>query len=315
MAGFGRTWWGQRFIKALERFTDPARLGRGRSYANEGRILSYRIEGGTVSAKVRGSADPYFGVYKEPIYSTKVSLKPIPRAEWTKVIAEISGRAGSVAKLLLNEMPDDIDHTFGRLGLHLLPGGQHDFDTACSCPDWVNPCKHIAGLCYVLASALDRDPFLLFELRGLTRGELRLELEKSHLGQLLASELARPEAPPKPAPSCFPRPVPEPAPAEVTHREFWAGPRRLPPPVEASPGPTVPALLVKKGGEYPPFWPKEQSFTAVMEELYEQVRTKSGQMRKGLPRGMATRGSASTHGEPSPGRRRRRDPPLGGPNS
>ena len=33
MAQFSRTWWGQRFIAALEQFTDPARLGRGRSYA------------------------------------------------------------------------------------------------------------------------------------------------------------------------------------------------------------------------------------------------------------------------------------------
>ena len=97
MPGFGRTWWGQRFIEALERFTDPARLGRGRSYASGGRILSYKIEGGKVSARVRGSINPYFGVYKEPIYSTTVALKPISRADWTRVIAELSGGAAPVA--------------------------------------------------------------------------------------------------------------------------------------------------------------------------------------------------------------------------
>jgi len=31
MAQFSRTWWGKRFIEALEEFTDSARLGRGRS--------------------------------------------------------------------------------------------------------------------------------------------------------------------------------------------------------------------------------------------------------------------------------------------
>ena len=31
MAQFSRTWWGQRFIQALEEFSDEARLGRGRS--------------------------------------------------------------------------------------------------------------------------------------------------------------------------------------------------------------------------------------------------------------------------------------------
>ncbi len=43
MGQFSRTWWGQRFIEALERFTDSARLGRGRSYASGGRILDYTI--------------------------------------------------------------------------------------------------------------------------------------------------------------------------------------------------------------------------------------------------------------------------------
>jgi hypothetical protein len=35
MAQFSRTWWGQRFIEALEQFTDPARLGRGRAFADQ----------------------------------------------------------------------------------------------------------------------------------------------------------------------------------------------------------------------------------------------------------------------------------------
>jgi uncharacterized Zn finger protein len=279
MPDFGRTWWGQRFIAALERFTDPARLSRGRSYANGGRILSYQIDGGTVSAKVRGSINPYFGVYKEPIYTTKVALKPISATNWTKVVAELSSRAAPVTKLLLSEMPDDIDDTFGRLGLHLLPAGQRDFTTDCSCPDWSNPCKHVAGLCYVLASALDQDPFLLFELRGLPRDQLRAELEKSPLGQLLASDFDQPEVEPLPASSYYTRPIAEPAPTAVSYKEFWTGARRLPTQIEASPVPSVPALLIKKEGDYPPFWPKGQSFIAVMEELYERVRAKSPQMK------------------------------------
>ncbi len=279
MPGFSRTWWGQRFIEALEQFTNSARLGRGRSYARGGRILRYQIEGGVVSATVRGSVNPYFGVYEEPIYNTTVALKPISRANWTKVIAELSGRAAPVAKLLLNEMPNDIDDTFGRLGLHLLPGGQRDFTTECSCPDWSNPCKHVAGVCYLLASALDRDPFLLFELRGLARDQLREELAKSSLGQLLASEFDPQEVEVQPAQSYYARPVAEPVPATVSHKEFWTGARRLPPAVEASPAPSVPALLIRKQGDYPPFWPKDQSFIAVMEELYARVRTKSQQMK------------------------------------
>src|SRR5881398_2142979 len=127
MAQFSRTWWGQRFIAALEQFTDPARLGRGRSYASGGRILDYRVAGGTVTARVRGSINPYFGVYEEPIYRTSITIKPISPANWTKVIAQISSRADLVTKLLMNEMPDTIEDAMSGLGLHLLPHSQRDF--------------------------------------------------------------------------------------------------------------------------------------------------------------------------------------------
>ena len=76
MTHFGRTWWGQRFIAALEQFTDPGRLGRGRSYARSGKILDYTLADGRVTARVRGSINPYFAVYKEPIYRTSVALAP-----------------------------------------------------------------------------------------------------------------------------------------------------------------------------------------------------------------------------------------------
>ena len=64
MARPGRTWWGQRFLKALEGFTDEARLQRGRSYAGPSRILEFGIDKGVVSATVRGNINPYFGVYE-----------------------------------------------------------------------------------------------------------------------------------------------------------------------------------------------------------------------------------------------------------
>lgn len=279
MAQFSRTWWGQRFIAALEEFTDPARLGRGRSYASGGRILDYKLANGTVTARVRGSINPYFGVYKEPIYTTTITIKAISVTDWKKAIRTIASRADLVTKLLMNEMPDTIDDAFSGMGLHLLPHSERDFVTDCSCPDWANPCKHIAGLYYLLASALDRDPFLMFELRGLSREALHAELVKTPLGQILVSALKAEELPEvEPVESYFTRPLREPE-AEVSgHKEFWTGAKRLPPlpaPAQAS----VPALLIKKQGDYPAFWHKDASFIGVMEELYGRVRTKNRQMK------------------------------------
>ena len=82
MSQFSRTWWGKRFIEALEDFTDSARLGRGRSYARNGKIKEYQIHGGKITAKVRGSVNPYFGVYKEPLYKTTIEISAIAPGDW-----------------------------------------------------------------------------------------------------------------------------------------------------------------------------------------------------------------------------------------
>lgn len=206
MATFSRTWWGQRFIAALEEFTDAGRLGRGRSYASNGRILKYTIVDGKVTATVRGSVNPYYGVYKEPRYTTTIAIAPIHPSEWRRVIDRIAMNAGFVAKLLVNEMPDTIEAAFQPLDLHLLPESEEDFVTDCSCPDYANPCKHIAGVHYLLAAMLDRDPFLMFELRGLSREQMREELARSPLGQILMSEMAPKEVPVVPTASCYTRP-------------------------------------------------------------------------------------------------------------
>ncbi len=278
MAQFSRTWWGQRFLAALERFTDPARLGRGRSYARGGKVLQYGLDGSKVTAKVRGSINPYFGVYKEPIYSITISLTPIAPSGWSKVIADLSGKAGFVARLLMNEMPDSIDEAFASLGTPLLPSRESDFTTHCSCPDWANPCKHIAGVYYLLAADLDRDPFLLFELRGLSRQKLRSQLATSPLGQILAKELAaQPEVAIEADEAYFTVPAVQPAEC-ATLKEFWTGSRRLPA-FEPAPAPRVPGPTIKKQGDYPPFWNKDASFIEVLDELYDRVRSKSQQLK------------------------------------
>jgi uncharacterized Zn finger protein len=285
MAQFSRTWWGQRFIAALEQFTDPARLGRGRSYAHGGRILDYTLANGTVTARVRGSINPYFGVYKEPIYRTSITIKAITAADWTRVIRQIASRADLVTKLLMKEMPDTIEAAFSELGLHLLPHSQSDFVTKCSCPDYANPCKHIAGVYYLLASALDQDPFIMFELRGLSRDALRAELARSPLGRILTSALEANDVPVEPVESYYTRPTKKPAAVArhgtsgTSHKEFWTGAKRPPAPLATASQAGVSALLIKKQGDYPPFWHKDVSFISVMEELYDRVRTKNKQMK------------------------------------
>ncbi len=184
-----------------------------------------------------------------------------------------------VTKLLMNEMPDTIEDAFSDAGLHLLPHSRRDFITRCSCPDDANPCKHIAGVYYLLASALDDDPFIMFELRGISREDLRTELARSPLGQILASALTAQEVPVQSTNSYYTRPTKEPDQETASYKEFWTGSTRLPAPSSPASQSSVSALLVKKQGDYPPFWHRDNSFIGAMEELYERVRTKNRQIK------------------------------------
>jgi uncharacterized Zn finger protein len=271
MAQLTRTWWGKRFIEALEAFTDPGRLGRGRSYARGGRILSHTFDKGKVKARVEGKINPYFGVYETPIYNTEVQITPIPDKQWVRLIKHLAGSARCVAQLLMNEMPDNIEDSFAELNLALLPHSEKDFKTRCSCPDYWNPCKHIAGVCYFLAARLDQDPFLMFELRGLSRQRLRAELEKTPLGKTLAASLETEEPSLQPALSYYTRPTRMAAP-EIDYNRFWRGEKRLPATLPPAQSANLPAVLIRKGGDYPPFWNKDASFIDVMTECYERIR-------------------------------------------
>ncbi|HYW18888.1 MAG TPA: SWIM zinc finger family protein [Nodularia sp. (in: cyanobacteria)] len=277
MAKFSRTWWGDRFIQALEAFTDDNRLKRGRSYASGGKVKSFEIDLNKITAKVRGSVNPYFGVYKEPTYNIEIQITPIAKTRWDEAIQKLSSKASIISRLLLNEVPENIEDTFSHFGLHLLPHSSQDFKTKCSCPDYANPCKHIAGVYYLVACQLDNNPWLLFELRGLSKAELQAKLADCPLGKALSEELNTKEIPLELSNSLYTKLEKQSLNQMPNAREFWLGTKRLPQTIEvATPG-SVCAILIKKQGDFPDFWHNDASFIQTMEELYQRVKTKNHQ--------------------------------------
>ncbi|MBD2649998.1 SWIM zinc finger family protein [Nostoc foliaceum] len=277
MAKFSRTWWGDRFIQALEAFTDDNRLKRGRSYASGGKVKSFEIDLNKITAKVRGSVNPYFGVYKEPTYNIEIQITPIAKTRWNEAIQKLSSKASIISRLLLNEVPENIEDTFSHLGLHLLPHSSKDFKTKCSCPDYANPCKHIAGVYYLVASQLDNNPWLLFELRGLSKAELQAKLADSPLGKALSEELNTKEIPLELSNSLYTKLEKQSLNQMPNAREFWLGTKRLPQTIEVATSSSICAILIKKQGDFPDFWHNDASFIETMEELYQRVKTKNHQ--------------------------------------
>jgi uncharacterized Zn finger protein len=163
-AEFGTHWWARRWLAALEKFGWAARLERGRDYARRGNVLDLDITPGHIKAQVQGSR-PW-------PYQVEVGLEPLTDEQWDRVIHRLGRQALYAAKLLAGDMPQNIEDIFNAAGVALIPKTATAFTMTCTCPDPVVPCKHIAAVFYVLGQEFDRDPFVLFELRGRTRQDV-----------------------------------------------------------------------------------------------------------------------------------------------
>lgn len=154
----GESWWSKRFIAILESFNIGARLSRGRSYARSGQVMNLEIKSGAVSAQVQGSS------YRP--YKIQIKIKSFSENDWSRIEQYLADQALFLAKLLAGEMPHEIEEAFTACNLNLFPSSGRDIESDCSCPDWSNPCKHIAATYYILAEKFDENPFLIFAWRG-----------------------------------------------------------------------------------------------------------------------------------------------------
>lgn len=180
----GEKWWSKRWVALLESFNMGARLGRGRSYARKGQVVSIEAQLGLVRSKVQG-------VRSKP-YDIEIRLASISDDDWEKAIDAMASKAIFAAKLLSAEMPKDIEEAFTEAGCSLFPK-KKDIKTDCSCPDWADPCKHIAAVYYIMAEKFDEDPFLIFKLRGRTKEEIIEALRERRASTMPADEGEAPE--------------------------------------------------------------------------------------------------------------------------
>ena len=197
--GFAKNWWAERWIAALERLVDKGRLSRGRSYARRGQVLEIKETKDGVAAKVQGS--------RPTPYKITINLNHLSGAEWAKVIDALAERAIFTAQLLAGEMPQEIEEAFAAAGVSLFPDKRDELVTACSCPDYANPCKHVAATHYILGEQFDEDPFLLFRLRGRSQEQIMeaLRARRAADAPMLAEEREAyvVEEPAKPLEECL----------------------------------------------------------------------------------------------------------------
>jgi len=178
-------WWVEQWMELINGYRFKKRLERAWEYARSGNVLSIRFEGRRVHARVQGSG--------EDPYKVKLWLDVLSDDDWRYVLEALGQKARWSAQLLAGVMPQDIERAFAASGRRLFPFKLQEVRSECTCPDKVNPCKHVSAVYYLMGERFSEDPFVLFQLRGRTRGQLLTDLAEQRRS-LLARKAAEARA-------------------------------------------------------------------------------------------------------------------------
>lgn len=276
-------WWSRRWSSSLDSIHVGRRLGHGRTYARQGRVVELEFEKGTATAMVQGS--------RNAPYLVRMHFAQLTMADWRRILKVIGEDVELGGGLFRGEFPPEVDEVFASLDLTLFPSGQGNLKAACSCPDQANPCKHVAAVFYALGEEIDRDPFLLLQLRGLDRTELMEALVRSPAARtaLVPPPVVEPtaaapgpersEETPEPEPE--PRPLAE-KPLPVDAELFWDGEAAQGSPREVVRLSTVTGAVAQRLGGFP-FWRGEGGCTAVMDRIYRAAARAGLAVHRGEP--------------------------------
>ena len=245
----GNTWWSGRFLRSLERLGLSSRLQRGREYLQHGHVLSMAVGPGYVEARVQGSEE----------YICRIEFAPLTDLEWEESYERLAFSDLSAAALLTTgRLPPQIEDFFAPSGRRLLPQHAEDLEFSCSCPDRVALCKHLAATAYLFAERLDRDPWLMFLMRGRSSSEVMSALaERWNRGQESLGSMPMGEVRVDSA---------EPLTEDVDR--FWTSPRPLEFDVTARPERRF-STAKRLGSPEPKV--EEKAWTELLEEIYLTV--------------------------------------------
>ena len=155
---FAKTWWGEKWLNALEGVYLTNRIGRGRTYANTGRVFDINISANAVTAKVKGNYRNHYDVV--------VEFNEFSEKQKDKILEIVYKNPSVLAALLNHKLPEELYYKLINEGINVFPTSHQDMHSSCNCPDHALVCKHIAGLVYMIALEIDKNPFLIFKLQG-----------------------------------------------------------------------------------------------------------------------------------------------------
>ncbi len=170
------TFWGKAWCDNLEAYSDLAsRLPRGRSYVRSGSVVDLQIAEREVRALVSGTA----------LYRVSIDVQPLDSKSWSAIVRQCQGGVASLVELLRGKIEGRVMQVVTQRPGGLFPSPA-EIEFSCSCPDFASMCKHVAATFYGIGSRLDRQPELLFQLRGVDPADL-VQTTAQDAGRLVRS--------------------------------------------------------------------------------------------------------------------------------
>lgn len=251
-----RTWWNRRWTEVMENFRLGARLGRGRNYAISGQVSALSVKAGLVSASIQGSAP-------EP-YASEIRFRCVQGEAKQRLIRALRAQPVLLARLLVGDLPPEVETLFRDEGCPLFPERARDLESRCSCPDWANPCKHLAAVYFLIGEAIARNPLLLLELRGVRRADLVAGASAKQKGERAAA--GEPPA----------------GLGGVSAEAYYGVPMPAFDDFGEAAKTTVAAPLIQRLGPLP-FWRGQERFVDTLEHLYARAAARGWTVWTGEP--------------------------------
>src|SRR5262249_55667842 len=125
------------------------------TYLRNGSVLDLQVTTGEITAQGSGSQ----------LYTLKITITAVAATRWKAICSDCSGSIHSVVELLQGRLAKGVMKRVCRQGEGLFPGPK-EIKLSCSCPDWADMGNHVAATLYGVGARLDKQPELLFALRG-----------------------------------------------------------------------------------------------------------------------------------------------------
>lgn len=118
---------------------------------------------------------------RDDTWTVQLSCERLAQADRLLFTELVAASAGRVAALLAGDLPHALVEDGEQAGLELLPYSG-DLSSTCGCQAWVDPCRHALAVGYQLGWLIDRDPFVLLQVRGIARDDLLADLHGLTIG-------------------------------------------------------------------------------------------------------------------------------------